>query len=234
MDDITKNSVTDLIMTDLYSMRDEGYASFSSSLIPSVSSDRVIGVRVPALRKYAKNMPWDMALIFMSALPHSFLEEYELHAYLIDRIADFDSAVTSVEAVLPYVDNWAVCDGMRPKIFAANTDKLYEYVCKWIGSEHTYTVRYAIGMLCSYYLDSAFSAEHLSLVAAVKSDDYYVNMMAAWYFATAIVKQRETALAFVLCADLSDKVLSMTVRKSIESCRVSDEDKACLRMLKRK
>lgn len=228
----TNNTITERVRAELFSMRDEKYADFVASLIPTIERERIIGVRTPALRKYAKEMT--DADAFIRALPHEYYEENNLHAFLIERTRDFDTAITRLGDFLPCVDNWATCDSMRPKIFKKHTDRLYKHVLKWLGSEHTYTVRYAIGMLHSYFLDEAFLLSHLELVAAVESDEYYINMMAAWYFATALAKQREAALPYFCEKRLREPVLSMAYRKCLDSYRISDDDKLMLRALCKK
>ena len=151
MTDTSMNTV-DMIRAHLFSMRDAEYADFTASLMPTVDRARVIGVRTPELRKYAKSLSFEDAVLFMRSLPHEYYEENNLHAFLIDRIRDFDSAVAEVGRLLPYVDNWATCDSMRPRIFKQHTDRLFSYVREWLMCEHTYTKRYALGMFCSYYL----------------------------------------------------------------------------------
>jgi 3-methyladenine DNA glycosylase AlkD len=213
-------------------MRDEAYGDFCASLMPTVERSRVIGVRTPELRKYAKSIPWEDAVSFMRALPHEYYEEDNLHAALIDRIRDLDTAVTEIERFLPFVDNWATCDSMRPKVFKRHTDALFSYVLKWMKAEHTYTKRYALGMLCSYYLDEAFSPSQLEMAAGVVSDEYYVNMMTAWYFATALAKQREATLPYFTERRLHEPVFSMARRKCFDSYRISQSDKELLREIK--
>lgn len=227
----TNNTITERVRAELFSMKDEKYADFVASLIPTIERERIIGVRTPALRKYAKEMTDADAEAFIRALPHEYYEENNLHAFLIERTRDFDTAIARLGDFLPCVDNWATCDSMRPKIFKKHTGRLYKQVLKWLGSEHTYTVRYAIGMLHSYFLDEAFLLSHLELVAAVESDEYYINMMAAWYFATALAKQREAALPYFCEKRLREPVLSMAYRKCLDSYRISDEDKMTLRAL---
>ena len=227
MTDTSMNTV-DMIRAHLFSMRDAEYADFTASLMPTVDRARVIGVRTPELRKYAKSLSFEEAALFMRSLPHEYYEENNLHAFLIDRIRDFDGAVAEVGRLLPYVDNWATCDYMRPRIFKQHTDRLFPYVQKWIVSEHTYTKRYALGMLCSYYLDLAFSPTHLEMAAEVVSDEYYVNMMVAWYFATALAKQRDFTLPYFTERILREPVFSMARRKCFDSFRISREDKELL------
>lgn len=229
------NKVIKQIRDDLFSMQDAGYRDFQSRLLPTVDKAAVIGVRVPKLRKYAKGMSSEAAAEFMSALPHKYYEENSLHAFLIERIGEYERTVAELERFLPYVDNWANCDGMRPKVFKKHTEPLYEKVKEWIKSPHVYTVRYAVGILHSFFLDDSFLPEHLRLVADVKSGgEYYIDMMCAWYFATALSKQREHAVVYLTGGLLSDDVRTKTIKKACESFRISDEDKRYFRSLLKK
>lgn len=228
------NKVIKQIRDDLFSMQDAGYRDFQSRLLPTVDKAAVIGVRVPKLRKYAKGMSSEAAAEFMSALPHKYYEENSLHAFLIERIGEYERTVAELDHFLPYVDNWASCDGMRPKVFKKHTEPLYDKVKEWIKSPHIYTVRYAVGMLHSFFLDDKFSPEHLRLAANVKSGEYYIDMMCAWYFATALSKQREHTVPYLKEGLLSDTVRAMTVKKACESRCISDEDKMFFRSLLKK
>ena len=169
----------------------------------------------------------------MRSLPHKYYEENNLHAFLICGMCDYDAVIAEIERFLPYVDNWATCDCLRPKVFKKHTGELYTCVNRWLDSGLTYTVRYAVGMLCSYFLDDAFSPEQLALAARICSDEYYINMMVAWYFATALAKQRMAALPYFTEGMLREPVLSMARRKACESFRVPDDDKALLRRLRK-
>lgn len=217
----------------LFSMADEKYKAFQSALMPTVDKSKVIGVRTPQLRLFAKELYKagdDNA--FLSDLPHKYYEEDNLHALLIDKIKDFDECVTEIEKLLPYIDNWATCDMLRPKVLKTQADKLYEYICRWLKSDEVYTVRYAIGCLCSFYLDDNFRSEHLSLVAAVQSEEYYINMMIAWYFATALAKQYDSTVVYLQDRKLTEWVHRKTIQKAVESYRISDETKTYLRSLR--
>ena len=218
----------------LFSMRDAAYGDFVSSLIPTMDRKRIIGVRTPALRAFSKKLDPRDARAFMNACPHDYYEENNLHAFLIERLDDYETTINETERFLPYVDNWASCDSMRPKLFSRHTDELYTRVLPWIESPHTYTVRYGVGMLCSYYLGSAFEPCQLELACSIESDEYYINMMVAWYFATALAKQREAALPYFTDRLLREPVYGMACRKAIESFRVSDGDKALIRQLSKK
>ena len=222
------------IREELFMMRDEGYGDFVSSLIPTMDRKRIIGVRTPALRKFARALDADSARAFMSEAGHEYYEENNLHAFLIERIGDYEGTVEALRSFLPYVDNWATCDSMRPKVFKSHTTELMDEVREWIGSGHTYTVRYAVGMLHSYYLDDAFSVGQLELACGIVSDEYYINMMVAWYFATALSKQRDAALPYFTQGRLREPVRRMAQRKAVESFRISPEDKAMCRELMKK
>ena len=221
------------IRETLFSLRDEKFAAFQAKLIPNVAPERVIGVRTPALRKLAKTLRGSgEAEEFLKALPHDFFEENNLHAYLLCEMKDFDACVQAVEDFLPYVDNWATCDQMSPRVFRKNKQALLPYIRCWIASERCYTRRFGTGMLMSHFLDEDFREEYLRLVSDKRSEEYYVNMMIAWYFATALAKQYEAALPYLENRRLDPWVHNKTIQKAVESFRVSDEHKACLRALK--
>ena len=217
----------------LFSMADEKYKDFQSALMPTVDKSKVIGVRTPQLRLFAKELHRTGGYdAFLSDLPHKYYEEDNLHALLIDKIKDFDECVTEIEKFLPFIDNWATCDMLRPKVLKTEPDKLYEYIDMWLKSDEVYTVRYAIGCLCSFYLDDNFRPEHLSAVAEIKSEEYYINMMIAWYFATALAKQWPAVIGYIEQRRLSPWVHAKTIQKSVESYRISPEQKEYLRSLR--
>ena len=221
------------IRETLLSLRDEKFAAFQARLIPNVAPERIIGVRTPALRKLAKTLRGSgEAEEFLKALPHDFFEENNLHAFLLCEMKDFDACVQAVEDFLPYVDNWATCDQMSPRVFRKNKQALLPYIRCWIASERCYTRRFGTGMLMSHFLDEDFREEYLRLVSDKRSEEYYVNMMIAWYFATALAKQYEAALPYLENRRLDPWVHNKTIQKAVESFRVSDEHKACLRALK--
>lgn len=221
------------IRETLFSLRDEKFAAFQAKLIPNVAPERVIGVRTPALRKLAKTLRGSgEAEEFLKALPHEFFEENNLHAFLLCEMKDFEVCVQAVEKFLPYVDNWATCDQMSPKVFRKNKQALLPYIRRWIASERVYTRRFGIGMLMSHFLDEDFREEYLSLVSDIRSEEYYVNMMIAWYFATALAKQYEAALPYLENRRLAPWVHNKAIQKALESFRVSDGHKAYLRTLK--
>ena len=221
------------IRETLFSLRDEKFAAFQARLIPNVAPERIIGVRTPALRKLAKTLRGSgEAEEFLKALPHEFFEENNLHAFLLCEMKDFDVCVQAVEYFLPYVDDWATCDQMSPGVFRKNKQALLPYIRCWIASERCYTRRFGTGMLMSHFLDEDFREEYLRLVSDKRSEEYYVNMMIAWYFATALAKQYEAALPYLENRRLDPWVHNKTIQKAVESFRVSDEHKACLRALK--
>lgn len=221
------------IRETLFSLREEKYAAFQAKLIPDVAPERVIGVRTPALRKLAKTLRGSgQAEEFLKALPHEFFEENNLHAFLLCEMKDFEACVQAVEDFLPYVDNWATCDQLRPGIFAKNKQALLPHIRRWVASEQVYTRRFGIGMLMSHFLDEDFREEYLSLVSDIRSEEYYVNMMIAWYFATALAKQYEAALPYLETRRLAPWVHNKTIQKALESFRVSDGHKTYLKTLK--
>ena len=221
------------IRETLFSLRDEKFAAFQARLIPNVAPERIIGVRTPALRKLAKTLRGSgEAEEFLKALPHEFFEENNLHAFLLCEMKDFEACVQAVEDFLPYVDNWATCDQMSPGVFRKNKQALLPPIRRWIASEQCYTRRFGIGMLMSHFLDEDFREEYLSLVSDIRSEEYYVNMMIAWYFATALAKQYEAALPYLENRRLAPWVHNKAIQKAVESFRVSDEHKNYLRTLK--
>ena len=221
------------IIEELLEQQDKEYRDFQRKLIPTVSPDRIIGVRTPVLRKMAKEMArQEDTKDFLDTLPHHYFEENQLHALILSEEKNFEHCIAGTEPFLPYVDNWATCDQMVPKVFKKHTDELLFYIQKWIASDHTYTIRFAIGMLMRFYLDEKFEPEYLEMVAAVKSGEYYVRMMVAWYFATALAKQYDAALVFLEEKRLEPWTHNKTIQKSVESYRIDDEKKAYLRSLK--
>lgn len=214
----------------LFALQDEKFRDFHSRLIPTVPPDSIIGVRTPELRKLAKEVGTEPALL--SDLPHKYYDENQLHALIISGIKDFDECTARLEEFLPFVDNWATCDQMSVKIFKKHTQQLLPFVKKWLDSGHTYTVRYGVGCLMNYYLDSEFSPEYMEIVANIRSNEYYINMMIAWYFATALAKQYSEAMKYIDQHRLDDWTHRKAIQKAIESCRITDEQKKYLRTLK--
>lgn len=223
---------TEEIRQRLFELRDEKYQSFQSKLIPNIPAETVIGVRTPVLRKLAKEAYLSGAEDFLADLPHKYYEENQLHFFIIGYIKDYDACIRRVEEFLPYVDNWAVCDQSAFRQFEKHKKELLEKIRLWITSEHTYTVRFALNMLMRYYLDDDFDEEYPKMAAAVKNDDYYVKMMIAWYFATALAKQYDSIIPYIEQRRLDEWTHRKTIRKAIESYRITDEQKAYLRTLK--
>lgn len=225
--------MNEAIRSRLLEMQDETYRAFQSRLMPTVNPDRIIGVRTPMLRAYARklrNTPGAEA--FLSCLPHRYYEEDNLHAFLIEFISDYDACIAALTAFLPYVDNWATCDGMNPRALAKHPGRLLSQIQAWISSGQTYTVRFGLGMLMRYFLDDRFQTEYLDLAAGVRSDEYYVNMMVAWFFATALAKQYDAALPCIENRVLPAWIHNKAVQKAVESDRISAEQKAYLKSLK--
>ena len=223
------------IRAQLEALRDADYAVFQAKLIPNVAPEKFIGVRTPQLRALAKSLVkaggYDG---FLSALPHTFFDENQLHAFLLSELRDFGTCLDGVERFLPYVDNWATCDQLSPRVFARQAEALLPSIRGWLASEHVYTVRFGIGMLMQHFLDSRFDPTYPELVASVRSEEYYVNMMIAWYFATALTKQYDAALPYLTEKQLSAWVHNKTIQKACESFRVPPERKEFLKSLKRK
>ena len=225
----------DKIIEELFHQQDKAYGDFQGQLIPTVDPDLVIGVRTPILRKMARQLAGQQdTREFMQTLPHTYFEENQLHAFLISEEKSFDHCIAKTERFLPYVDNWATCDQMSPKVFKKHTDELLRYIRRWIASGHTYTLRYAIGMLMRYYLDDAFQPEYPAMVAAVKSEEYYVKMMIAWYFATALAKQYDAAVVYIEEQKLEPWTHNKAIQKALESYRIDKHKKEYLKSLKRK
>ncbi len=223
------------IQERLFALQDEKYRVFTAKLNPTFDPDRVIGVRLPELRKLAKELKGTgEAADFIAALPHEYLEEYHLHCFLIGPEKDFDTALAQLERFLPYVDNWAVCDSIRMKAFEKQPQRVLPHIDRWIASGHTYTIRCAIMCLMNYFLNDRFDEQYLEKVAVIRSDEYYVNMMIAWYFATALAKQYDAAVPYIEQDRLDKWTHNKAIQKAIESYRVTDEHKAYLRTLRRK
>lgn len=225
----------DQIRETLFEMRDPAYRVFQCSLMPTVDPKTVIGIRTPALRRYAKTL-WreGNADGFLAKLPHAYYEENNLHAFLIEQMGTFDQTVAAVDRFLPFVNNWATCDSMSPKIFAKEPCALLPYIERWLSSDKTYVVRYAIGLLMRYFLDERFSTRYADRVAAIRSEEYYVNMMIAWYFATGLAKQYDAILPYISEHRLPTWIHNKTIQKAVESYRVNDMQKQYLRAMRMK
>ncbi len=218
------------IQSDLFNMRDERFAQFNASLMPTTKPQNVIGVRTPELRKYAKTIR--NSDDFLSELPHKYFEENQIHAFILSDIREFENCVKLVDAFLLYVDNWATCDQLIPKIFAKNTDKLLPWINKWIKSKHTYSTRFAIGLLMRFYLGDNFKSEYANTVISVRSNEYYINMMRAWYFATALAKNWNDVIGIIENKKLDNWTHNKTIQKTIESYRITQPQKEYLKQLK--
>lgn len=218
----------------LFALRDEKYRAFHATLMPGVAWERVIGVRMPALRRYAAALAkTPQAALFLRELPYTYYEENNLHALLLMREKSFEALMPWLERFLPRIDNWATCDLLKPVCFAKNREKLLPCVTRWLGDAHPYTVRFAIEMLMTHYLREDFSPEYPAWVAAVESDHYYIRMMQAWYFATALAFRYEEILPYLTEDRLSPWVRQKTIQKAVESFRVPPEHKAELKALRR-
>ncbi len=215
-------------------MKDEEYRVFVAKLTPSLDKNRIMGVRMPNIRNFARKIDVVLAERFMSELPHEFYDEDNLHASLISRIKSFDACIIRVEEFLPYIDNWATCDMLRPNCFKGNENKLLPYVEKWLKADGVYTVRFAIGILLSHFLDAKFEPYQLKWVESVRSDEYYLKMMVAWYFATALAKQYDETVKFFENNVLEAWTHNKALQKALESFRVDENTKKYLRTLKRK
>ena len=222
------------ILAGLFSLQDPGYRAFQSRLIPTVDPDSIIGVRTPALRKYAKELAKNPEVsLFLSALPHGWFDENQLHAFLISEEKDFDTCVREVNRFLPYIDNWATCDQLSPRVFRKHRDELLPQIQIWLRSNRTYTIRFGIGMLMQHYLDDRFDSAYPELVAGIRSEEYYVNMMIAWYFSTGLAKQYEQMVPYLENPRLDPWTHNKAIQKAIESYRITAEQKTYLRGLKR-
>lgn len=211
----------------LFSLQDPVYRQMQCRLIPNIPPETIIGVRTPELRKLASQAKEPD--LFLSALPHRYFEENQIHGFILERIQGYDEAVSRVNDFFPYVDNWATCDQLRPKAFSRHPDNLISVIPDWLSSPHPYTVRFGIGMLMCHYLDEAFHPEYLQWVSRIRREEYYVQMMAAWYFATALAKQYEAALPYIVEKKLPDWVHNKTIQKAVESYRINPEQKALLK-----
>lgn len=218
------------VLQRLFSLRDEKYADFQKKLLPTVPPDRIIGVRTPALRALAKEMVKSgEGEAFVGALPHGYFDENQLHAFIISETRVFAACAGQVQAFLPYVDNWATCDQLSPKVFKKHRQDLLPLVEEWLRSQQTYTLRFAIGMLMEHFLDGNFDERYLEMVARVRSGEYYVRMMAAWYFATALAKQYDAALPYISQHRLDDWTHGKAIQKAVESDRIPPERKEQLK-----
>ncbi len=221
------------IRNELYKSQDIKYRDFQSKLIPNIDPETVIGVRTPILRKLAKDLSKNEDIRdFLKDVPHRYFDENQLHAFLISGMKDYDECLKELKCFLPFIDNWATCDQLSPKVFKKHRRELLPEIKKWIKSDETYTVRFGIGMLMEHFLDENFDVSYPDLVASIRSEEYYVNMMSAWYFATALAKQYEDILPFIENNRLDIWTHNKTIQKAVESFRITDEQKAYLKSLK--
>jgi 3-methyladenine DNA glycosylase AlkD len=221
------------IKNHLYELKETDYKEFMAKLIPTVDPGTVLGIRTPALRNYAKELAKrDDIDEFLHSLPHELFDENQLHAFILSELKDYDRCIKEVDNFLPYVDNWATCDQLSPKVFKKHTKELLASIKTWLKSKDTYTIRFAIGMLMQYFLDDEFDETYPKTVAKIKSDEYYINMMIAWYFATALAKQYDAILPYIEKNVLDKWTHNKTIQKAIESYRITVEQKEYLRSLK--
>ena len=226
-------NINEEIRQELFNLQDLKYRDFQAKLIPTVSPETVIGVRTPALRLYAKELAKREDISeFLDSLPHEYFDENQLHAFIISSIKDFERCIYEVNRFLPYIDNWATCDQLSPKVFKKHKTELLEYIKKWINSSETYTVRFGIGMLMEHFLDEDFDVSYAETVSKIRSDEYYINMMIAWYFATALAKQYDAVLPFIEKKSFDKWTHNKAIQKAVESYRITPEQKTYLKSLK--
>lgn len=224
-----------MITQTLFLMGDTSYKRFISGLIPTLPQESILGIRTPMLRKYAKELDGSPeAMVFIQKLPHKYYEENNLHAFLIEGIKDFDTAVQALNALLPHVDNWSTCDSLCPKVLKKHPEELLPHIRRWLASDHVYTVRFGIELLMKFYLDGYFSADYPLWVANIISDEYYIRMMQAWYFATALAKQYQATIPYIAQRRLSPWVHNKAIQKAVESKRISQETKDFIKTFRRK
>lgn len=217
----------------LFAMQDLEYKAFQCALMPTVDPDTVIGVRTPALRALAKRLKKEAAIAaFLAVLPHRYYEENQLHAIAISQMADYDACICALKEFLPFVNNWATCDILRPKPFQKCRDALRKEIDVWLASDHTYTIRFGIEMLMVHFLDGDFAQSFPDRVAEIQKEEYYVNMMIAWYFATALAKQWDSVIGYLEDRRLAPWVHNKTIQKAVESFRIPEDRKQYLRTLR--
>ena len=224
-----------MIQDKLFEYQDITYREFNSKLIPNIDKDKMIGVRIPDIRKIEKSLSVEEKEQFLMDLPHKYFEENMLHGIIISNMKDYDKVITNLEKFLPYVDNWAVCDSISPKIFKKNREKAIVNVLSWIKSNHTYVCRFGIGMIMQLYLeDEYFKKSYLDIIAEIKTEDYYINMMRAWTFQVALVKQWKEAIVYIEKGLLDEFTHNKTISKSCDSYKIEKEKKEYLKTLRRK
>ena len=221
------------IQDRLFELQDKKFNDFNKSLIPGMPDDYFIGIRTPALRNLAKELYKNEDInIFLDTLPHRYFDENQLHGFIISLEKDFNICIKRLEEFLPYINNWTTCDQTSPKIFKKHKEELLPYIEKWIKSGHTYTVRFAVGMLMEHFLDDAFDKRYPEMVEAISSEEYYINMMRAWYFATALAKQYESIIPYIEEKRLDAWTHNKTIQKAVESYRITPEQKEYLKTFK--
>lgn len=227
------DNIKDEIKKELSEKQDLKYRDMQIKIIPSVDADSIIGVRTPELRSMAKRLSKNEDIrVFLDDLPHRYFDENQLHAFIISEIKDYETCVKEVERFLPYVDNWATCDQMSPKVFKKHKEDLLKKIKTWMSSSEPYSIRFGIEMLMSHYLDEDFDIAYPDMVATVRSDEYYVNMMIAWYFATALAKQYDKILPYIKEKRLDVWTHNKAIQKAVESYRISSEQKEYLKNLR--
>ena len=232
---MTERMIFDEIRGEVFSQQDTVYRDFQAKLIPTIDKETVIGVRTPELRKMAKQLAKREDIgMFLENLPHAYFEENQLHAFIVSERKDFAQGMEELEAFLPYVDNWATCDQMSPKVFKKHRQELLPHIREWLVSDQTYTVRFGVGMLMEHFLDEDFDPMYPEMVSKIRSEEYYVNMMIAWYFATALAKQYEAVLPYIEEARLATWTHNKAIQKAVESYRITAEQKGYPRGLKRR
>ena len=225
-----KNILVSDLLADL---SDEEYKNFHSKLMPDVDKNRILGVRIPKIRKLAKELQSEpVSKEFIGCLPHYYYEEDNLHAFLVEKINDIDYALRETERFLPYIDNWATCDSFFPKVFLKHPEILSEKAIEWMNSKHCYTRRYGIGILMKMFLDEHFDIKYPEMISEIRSDEYYVNMMIAWYFATALAKRYDECIGFIESYKLDKWVHNKTISKCHDSLRIPEETKKYLKTLR--
>ncbi len=228
-----KEDIAVKVQKQLFELQDLKYRDFHAKLMPTIDKEKVIGVRTPALRSYAKQFgKTEEAKEFIKVLPHKYYEENNLHGMLLEQIKDYDELIIELEKFLPHIDNWATCDLLSLRIVEKNLEDFLGKINKYIKSDQPYTIRFGISMLMKHYLDDNFKIEYANKVAAVQSEEYYVNMMRAWYFATALAKQYDSIIPFIEEKKLDVWTHNKAIQKSIESYRITPEQKEYLRTLK--
>lgn len=222
------------IQKRLFELSDEKNADFSAKLTPGIDREKFLGVRIPASRKLAKEIIKENEhKDFLNSLPHKYYDENILHSILISEIKDYDECIKYVDEFLPYVNNWAVCDTMSPKAFKNKHERLMNDILRWVDSDQTYTIRFGLKILMAHFLDNDFKNEYLKIPAKIKSDEYYINMMIAWFYATALAKQWDSTIVYIENGVLDKWVHNKAIQKARESYRITAEQKEYLKSMKK-